>query len=83
LTSATFTFLVPRRLVRLDAYNGGAAASSVTLRCGTGAPLTVSVAANQLLSIATNWTSTCPSVTMTSSNGWNTNFDNLVVDGGP
>ena len=38
------------------------------------------VNAGQLSTLTTNWTGTCPTVTVTSSNGWNTNFDNLVYD---
>jgi hypothetical protein len=37
-----------------------------------------------VVTIATNWTGPCTTVTVTSSNGWNTNFDDIVHDaGGP
>ncbi len=81
-TSGQFTFLSPRRLVQLDAYNGGTSSSTVSVSC-TGQPTRqLSVAARQLLTIATNWTSACSPVTLNSSNGWNTNFDTLLLDSG-
>ena len=79
-TSGTFRFLSPRRLVRLDAYNGGASSSTITLSCAGQRDASFTVAARQLSTVNTGWTGTCPSVTVTSSNGWDTNFDNLVFD---
>jgi hypothetical protein len=79
ITSGSVTLAASRRLVRVDAYNGGTVASTVTLSCSGQPTVTTSVGVNQIASIATNWTTPCSVVTMTSSNGWNTNFDNLVV----
>jgi hypothetical protein len=31
------------------------------------------------VTIPTTWTTPCTSVAISSTNGWNTNFDNLVV----
>jgi hypothetical protein len=76
--SASFTFVTPRQLLSVQAYNGGSAAT-VTLSCPGQASKVQPVAANQLLTITTGWTGTCTAVTMASSNGWDTNFDNLVV----
>jgi hypothetical protein len=56
-------------------------ASTVTLSCSGNATRTVSVAANQLLTINTAWTISCSTVTVGSSNGWDTNFDDLTYDG--
>ena len=81
-TSASFSFINPQRLLQLDAFNGGGGASTVSLSC-TGQPtVSRSVAANTRLTIATGWSGTCTTVTVGSSNGWNTNFDNLVFDNG-
>jgi hypothetical protein len=33
----------------------------------------------QVTTIQTGWTGTCTSVTISSSNGWYTNFDDLVL----
>lgn len=81
-TSATFTFLTPRRLVSLRAYNGGVA-STVTLACPGEVTKSMSLAAGQLATITTGWNGTCTTVTVTSTNGWDTNFDDLVIDAGP
>jgi lysophospholipase L1-like esterase len=81
VTSASFTFVSPRRLQRLNAYNGGGSASTVSLSCAGQPTQTVSVAAGALVAIITGWTGTCGTVTVSSSNGWNTNFDDLVHDG--
>jgi hypothetical protein len=40
----------------------------------------VTLAPNQLSTIATGWTGVCTGVTISSTNGWNTNFNNLVID---
>jgi hypothetical protein len=77
-TSGTFSFASARVLVSLKAFNGGTAASTVTLSCTGNTSQTVSVAVNQLATIATGWTTPCTTVTVTSSNGWNTNFDDLM-----
>lgn len=78
-TSASFTLVGGRRLVRVDAYNGGSTPSTVVLAC-TGLPtVTATVAPNHIASISTNWTASCNTVTVSSSNGWFTNFDNIVL----
>jgi hypothetical protein len=79
ITSASFTFVTPRRLVSLQAYNGGGTAATVTISC-PGQPTTqVTLAANQLATIATSFTGGCSTLTISTSNGWWTNFDNLVL----
>jgi hypothetical protein len=77
--SASFGFVSPRRLVQLDAFNGGTGASTVSLGCDAQTPLQVTLAANELRTIATGWSGTCTNVTLGSTNGWNTNFDSLVL----
>ncbi len=77
--TATFTFITPRTLVKLDAYNGGTGASTVTLSCAGQTPVSVSVGSRQQTTITTGWTAPCTTVTVGSSNGWSTNVDNLVV----
>jgi hypothetical protein len=77
----TLTFASPARLVSIDAYNGGAA-TVVVLRCVGQPDVVVPVAPNMLVTINTAWTGVCSQVTIFSSNGWDTNFDNVVIDGG-
>ena len=79
LNSASFNLIVPRRLVRLDAYNGGTASSTITISCAGQQTVSVALTARSQVTINTNWTQPCAKVTITSTNGWNTNFDNLVV----
>src|SRR5262245_48026747 len=81
-TSAPFTFVTPRRLLQIDAYNGGNTASTVSLTCAGQTTKQQAVAARQLATISTGWSGTCTSVTIGSTNGWDTNFDNLVIDDG-
>ena len=79
-TSASIGFVTPHRLVQIDAYNGGTASSAISLAC-TGQPtVQVTLVVGQLQSIQTGWTSACSTVVITSSNGWYTNFDNLVIN---
>jgi hypothetical protein len=81
-TSVPFTFVTPRRLLQLDAYNGGPGSSNITLSCAGQTTTQVNLASHQLSTIATGWIGTCTTVTIGSSNGWDTNFDNLVIDDG-
>jgi hypothetical protein len=84
-TSRTFTFLTtPRRLVSVRVFNGGGGSTTITLSCSGQTTKTQSVAAGQVATVTTGWTGTCTTVTVGSSNGWDTNFDDLVHDsGGP
>jgi hypothetical protein len=79
--SASLTFVSPKRLLSVRAFNGGGSASTVTLSCSGNPTKTVSVPSNQLVTIATGWTASCSTVTVASSNGWDTNFDDLTYDG--
>jgi hypothetical protein len=82
ILSASFSFTAPRRLVRLDAYNGGPGPSTVRLSCGDLPEKQETLAAGQSATIDTGWDGTCSNVRVRSSNGWDTNFDNLIVDEG-
>jgi phosphodiesterase/alkaline phosphatase D-like protein len=77
---ATMTFINPIRVLRIDAYNAGDASTTVTVSCPTQATVQAAVPAGQVRTIATGWTQTCSSATLSSTNGWQTNFDNLEFD---
>jgi hypothetical protein len=79
-TSGSFTFLVPRRLVAFDAYNGGPTSALVTVSCPGQTTSNRNVAAGAIVRVYTDWTAPCTSVTITTSNSWDTNFDNLSYD---
>ena len=80
-TFATSLRLVtPKRLVSLTAFNGGMATSTVTLGC-SGNPLkTATIEPNEIITIITGWTANCSTVTISSANGWETNFDDFAFD---
>jgi hypothetical protein len=77
-TSGTFTFSEPRTLQSIDAYNGQAP-TTVTLSCDGQADVQASLDHAQLATIQTGWTGPCSKVTIVSTNGWDTNFKNLVL----
>jgi glucose/arabinose dehydrogenase/endonuclease YncB( thermonuclease family) len=81
ITSATFNFVAPRKLVSVQVYNGGGA-TTVSLSCAGQTTKTQAIAAGVVTTVETNWTGTCTTVTLASTNGWDTNFDNLVYDSG-
>ena len=78
-TSASVSFPIPRRLLSLDAFNGGGGSSTVTVACAGQPTRSLTLAPNQVATLTTSWGGTCSTVTITSSNGWDTNFDRLVV----
>ncbi len=78
ITSGNFTFVNPKRLLSIDAYNGDTSSTTVTLSCSGNPTKTFTVSSGQLSNLITNWTSTCSQITLSSTNGWDTNFDNLV-----
>jgi hypothetical protein len=82
ITSGTISFVNPKRLVSVRAYNGGPTTTTLTFSCSGNPTRTVSVGAGQLQTISTTWGAACSNVTFTSSNGWDTNLDDLVFDGG-
>ena len=84
IKSGTFNFVGQRTVSRLDVYNGGTGDSTVTLTCPGQPVKSVTLAADHSTTITTGWTKACGSVTVTSSNGNQTRFDNLVhVDATP
>jgi hypothetical protein len=78
-TSGTLSLLSPRRVVSVMAYNGGSASSTVTLACPGQPTVSTTLPVGRLSTITTSWTGTCSSLAITSSNGWDTNFDSLVL----
>jgi subtilisin family serine protease len=81
-TSANFTFVTPQRVVQIDAFNGGIVSSTVSLSCAGQPTAQITLAANQMGTLITDWSGTCSVVSVVSSNGWDTNFDSLVVASG-
>jgi hypothetical protein len=63
----------------MDAFNGGTAASLVSISCPGQITKQATLAVGQVATILTGWTAACSTVTISSTNGWDTNFDNLVL----
>jgi hypothetical protein len=80
-TNVTFTFVAPRRLVSLHAYNSGSQSTTISISCSHLPTKHVVVGAGQAPTIDTGWIGTCTRVTLQSGNGRATFFDNLVTDG--
>jgi hypothetical protein len=79
ITQAALRFVTPRRLIRLDVFNGGPAPSTVTLSCAGQTDKVATLLPDQQITIDTGWSGLCSTVTIASTNGWDTNFDNLVL----
>lgn len=81
IRSASFSFVTPRRLISVRAYNGGTVASTVSLNSPGLPTKTVTVPAGQVVTIATGWTTNCSGpVTYTSSTGDQVNLDDFVIN---
>jgi hypothetical protein len=78
-TSASVSFPTGRSVISLQAFNGGAGSTTITAACPGQPTRTLTLAANQLSTLITNWSGTCSSLTLTSTNGWDTNFDRFVL----
>ena len=81
--SGSFTFLTRFRLLSIDAYNGDTGPTTLTITCPGQSSTQVTLVGGQLSTIATNWNDACSPVTIANTNGWNTNFANLVIDSPP
>lgn len=78
-TQESFTFVMPKKLISLDAYNGGAGSATLTLSCSGQPDKVAALPQDTITNIQTGWNQTCAAVTVNVTNGWFTNFDNLVI----
>jgi hypothetical protein len=81
-TSASFTFVVPRRLLSVRLYNGGSSTATAAVKCSGETDAQITLTPGQTATLVTGWAGACSVVTFTSTNGWDTNFDDLIHDGG-
>jgi len=79
ITSQGFGLLSPRKLIQVDAYNGDYGQSTVTLGCPGQQTRSFTLAPKTQATLVTGWPGACNTVTVTSTNGWKTNFDNFVL----
>lgn len=80
IKNASFSFLVPRRLVSFTALNRANKAATVKISCPGQTGRMILAQPNTLTTIYTGWTANCSPVYIASSNGYNTVFDNLAID---
>jgi hypothetical protein len=66
-------------VAQVDAYNGDSSSTTITLSCPGQPPVQRVLASGELATIATAWTGSCSTVTLASSGGWLTRFDNIVI----
>ncbi len=80
VTSKTFSFVTAKKLLSVQAYNGGTGSTTVSFACTGNTTKTQVVAANTMATITTGFTTACTTVTVGSTNGWWTNFDNFIYN---
>ena len=79
-TSRTFSFVTPKKVVSVLAHTDSGFSSTITLNCPGNFLVSQVVGSNALVTIITNWVNNCTgAVTLTSSAGPDSEFDNLVV----
>jgi hypothetical protein len=78
IMSSTFAFISPKVLISMGIYSNQNQTAMITLSCSGNPNVSKSVTPNNHTTLTTNWTVPCTTVTVTSSNGWNTSLDNIV-----
>ncbi|WP_242588312.1 DUF4082 domain-containing protein [Corallococcus macrosporus] len=78
LTQANLSFLGQRRVLGLDAFTWDTGAT-VTLSCLDQPAITFPLTAGAITHLVPTWTTPCSVLTVKTSNGWDTNFDNLEL----
>lgn len=79
ITQGTISFSQSTSIVSVVAYNGGTQTSRVEVTCGSQSKVMDVVQKANPVTITTGFSGTCRTATLRSSNGWDTNFDNLVL----
>ncbi|WP_244227390.1 DUF4082 domain-containing protein [Corallococcus aberystwythensis] len=78
LTQANLSFFGQRRVLGLDAFTWDTGAT-LTLKCLDQPALTFPLTAGEITHVVPTWQTPCSILTVTTSNGWDTNFDNLEL----
>src|SRR5262249_11465187 len=74
-----FNFVGTHTLWNLDAYNGGQSPSLIAISCAGLPTARVQLGAGRVVTIVIGWTKPCRTVTISSSNGWYTNFNKFKL----
>jgi hypothetical protein len=82
--TARFRLLLrPLRLVSLRVYNHGPTASELVLHCDGGHARAVTLSSGEVRTVETGWAVPCAEVNVRSANGWDTHYDDLVLEALP
>jgi hypothetical protein len=81
--TARFRLLRPLRLVSLRAYNHGPSPSDLVLHCDGGPARAAVLVPGEVRTVETGWTVPCAEVTVRSANGWDTHYDDLLLEAPP
>jgi hypothetical protein len=79
-TQGTFTYIGGDRILVSLQLTTGWQPSTVTLKCPGNPDVVVNLAPDEYKTVPTGWTTACSAVTIVSSNGWGTNYDNLLLN---
>ena len=83
VTGEPFSFTSPQVLLSAQVYSNSNTTAMITLSCAGNPTVDATVAPNAATTLTTDWQTPCTTVTVTSSNSWNTNLDNLVYSSIP
>ena len=75
----SFAFIGTHTLWQIDVDNGDTVPALVKISCLGNPMVAATLAGGQVKTVVLGWTRPCTTVTIYSSNGWKTNFDNLKV----
>jgi len=79
LKTATVKFATPKQLISLRVYNGGDHKTIVSLTCPEQPKRTLELRSGMVGTMDVGWTGRCSSLTISSTNGSDTHFDDLVL----
>jgi PKD domain/Kelch motif len=83
VTGEPFSFAGPEVLLSTQVYSNSPTTAMITLSCAGNPTVDAVVAPGTVTTLTTDWQTPCTTVTVTSSNSWNTNLDNLVYSSIP
>ena len=83
VTGEPFSFASPQGLLSAQLESNSPTTAMITLSCAGNPTVSAQVAPGATATLTTYWQTPCTTVTVTSSNSWNTNLDNLVYSSIP
>jgi hypothetical protein len=83
VTGEAFSFVTPQVLLSTQIVSNSNITAMVTLSCVGNPTVDAQVAPGAIATLTTYWQKPCTTVTVTSSNSWNANLDNLIYSSIP